>query len=95
MFTALSDPIRLAIIDRLSKDGEMSVGQLSEPFNITAPAISRHLKVLEQARLIERRIDRQWRICSLNQLALTDACVWLHAVTNEPAQAGLQARSVG
>ncbi|HUV32761.1 MAG TPA: metalloregulator ArsR/SmtB family transcription factor [Devosiaceae bacterium] len=83
LFTALSDPIRLAIIDRLSREGEMSVGALGAPFAITAPAISRHLKVLEHAELIERRVDRQWRICSLRHDTLTEACAWLHEVTRQ------------
>lgn len=78
MFSALSDPVRLHMIELLSKHGEMSVGELSRPFAISAPAISRHLKVLKNAGLIERRIDRQWRICSLNFDTLTKACLWLH-----------------
>jgi len=58
---------------------QLSVGNLSEPYAITAPAISRHLRVLEAAGLIERRIDRQWRICSLNKDALSKVSCWLEA----------------
>jgi DNA-binding transcriptional ArsR family regulator len=55
-FAALADPTRRAILARLSL-GEISVGELAEPFKISAPAISRHLKVLEKANLIERKTD--------------------------------------
>jgi len=61
LFAALSDPNRLAIIERLVNDGEKTAGELAEPFSISAPAISRHLGVLERAGMIERRVDRQWR----------------------------------
>lgn len=90
MFSALSDPVRLQMIDQLSKRGEMSVGELSRPFAISAPAISRHLKVLQTAGLIERRVDRQWRICSLNLDTLNRACVWLHEVTGREPPAHLR-----
>lgn len=61
IFDALSDPTRLAIVERLMRQGEQAAGDLAEPFAITKPAISRHLRVLEDAGLIEHRIDRQWR----------------------------------
>lgn len=61
LFSALSDPSRLAIVERLIGEGEKTAGELAEPFNISAPAISRHLSVLERAGMIERRVDRQWR----------------------------------
>lgn len=77
ILNALSDPIRISIVEQLSQRGELSVGDLSEPFTITAPAISRHLRVLESAGLIERRIDRQWRICSLNKDALAQVSGWV------------------
>jgi len=92
LFSALSDPVRLEMIDQLSKHGEMSVGELSRPFAISAPAISRHLKVLETAGLIERRVDRQWRICSLNLDTLNTAGLWLHEVTGSEAPAHLRIR---
>jgi len=77
ILNALSDPVRISIVEQLSSNGELSVGTLSEPYAITAPAISRHLRVLEAAGLIERRIDRQWRICSLNKNALSRVSGWL------------------
>ena len=61
LFSALSDPSRLAIVERLISEGEKTAGELAEPFSVSAPAISRHLGVLERAGLIERRVDRQWR----------------------------------
>ncbi len=61
LFAALSDPSRLAIVERLICEGEKTAGELAEPFNVSAPAISRHLGVLERAGIIDRRIDRQWR----------------------------------
>ena len=60
-FAALADPTRRAILARLSS-GEASVGDLAEPFDISLPAISRHLNVLETAQLIVREKDGQWRI---------------------------------
>ena len=61
LFAALSDPSRLAIVERLISEGEKTAGELAEPFAVSAPAISRHLGVLEKAGVIERRVDRQWR----------------------------------
>jgi DNA-binding transcriptional ArsR family regulator len=75
-FFALSDPTRRAILTRLVA-GEASVGELAEPFSISLPAISRHLRVLEQGRLIERRVDAQRRLCSLRVDTLHDASQWL------------------
>jgi len=77
ILNALSDPIRISIVEQLSTQGELAVGTLSEPYEITAPAISRHLRVLESAGLIERRIDRQWRMCSLNKGALGKITEWM------------------
>ncbi len=75
-FAALADPTRRAILARLA-EGETSVGELVKPFPISAPAISRHLRVLEQARLIERKVDAQWRICKLHPPGLQMADDWL------------------
>jgi DNA-binding transcriptional ArsR family regulator len=75
-FAALSDPTRRAILQRLSK-GEVSVMALAEPFNISLPAISRHLKVLERAGLISRGREAQWRPCRLEAEPLRDAAGWL------------------
>lgn len=61
IFDALSDPTRLAIVETLLAEGEQPAGSLSEPFAISKPAISRHLRILEDAGLVEHRIDRQWR----------------------------------
>ena len=63
LFGALSDPTRLAIVERLLAAGEQSAGAIAAPFDISRPAISKHLKVLESAGLIERRVERQWRVC--------------------------------
>lgn len=75
-FSALADPTRRAILARLAQ-GETSVGDLIKPFPISGPAISRHLRVLENARLIERKIDAQWRICRLSPRGLRVASDWL------------------
>ena len=75
-FAALADPTRRAILARLAQ-GETSVGDLVKPFPISGPAISRHLRVLENARLIERKIDAQWRICRLSPRGLRVASDWL------------------
>ena len=75
-FAALADPTRRAILARLAL-GETSVGDLVKPFPISGPAISRHLRVLENARLIERKVDAQWRICRLHPPGLRLADDWL------------------
>jgi DNA-binding transcriptional ArsR family regulator len=75
-FSALADPTRRAILARLAS-GEATVGELGEPFAISAPAISRHLKVLEEARLIARTRRGQQLICRLNPEGLKTAQEWL------------------
>jgi DNA-binding transcriptional ArsR family regulator len=75
-FAALADPTRRAILARLAL-GETSVGDLIQPFDISGPAISRHLRVLENARLIERKVNAQWRICRLHPPGLRVASDWL------------------
>ena len=75
VFAALGDPTRLAIVHRLA-EGEASVQQLAEPFAISGPAISRHLKVLEQAGLISRGRDAQFRPCRLERERLTEIRDW-------------------
>ena len=75
-FAALADPTRRAILARLTL-GEASVGQLLEPFAISQPAISKHLKVLERAGLVERGRDAQFRPCRLNAAPLARASGWL------------------
>ncbi len=75
-FAALADPTRRAILARLAK-GEAHVGELAEPFDISLPAISRHLKVLESADLIVREKDAQRRVCRFNPEALVNAGRWI------------------
>jgi DNA-binding transcriptional ArsR family regulator len=75
-FAALADPTRRAILARLS-DGEASVTELAEPFELSLPAVSKHLKVLERAGLIARRREAQWRPCRLEPGPLKDAAGWL------------------
>lgn len=75
-FAALADPTRRAILARLAQ-GEAHVGALVEPFPISGPAISRHLRVLEAAGLIERQTSAQWRICRLRGPGLRVAHDWL------------------
>ena len=75
-FAALADPTRRAILARLA-EGDATAGELAEPFSISQPAISRHLKVLESAHLIARHRDGQRRHCHLLPGALKDANDWL------------------
>jgi DNA-binding transcriptional ArsR family regulator len=74
--SALADPTRRAILARLA-GGEATVGELAEPFEISLPAISRHLKVLETAGLISRGREAQWRPCRLEPQPLQDLDGWL------------------
>jgi len=76
VFAALADPTRRAILARLA-NGEDSVTALAEPFEMSLPAISKHLKVLERAGLIVRGRAAQWRPCRLDATALKDAAAWL------------------
>ena len=75
-FAALSDPTRRAILARLIQ-GEVSVNELAEPFDMSLPAVSRHLKVLERAGLISRGRTAQWRPCRLAAAPMRDAAGWL------------------
>ncbi|MGH7916614.1 MAG: ArsR/SmtB family transcription factor [Candidatus Binataceae bacterium] len=75
-FAALADSTRRAILARLSS-GETSVTELAEPFEMSLPAISKHLKVLERAGLITRGREAQWRPCRLEASPLKDAAAWL------------------
>lgn len=75
-FSALADPTRRAILARLA-EGEKTVNELAEPFEISLPAVSKHLKVLERARLIERGRAAQWRPCRLHAEPMKDASAWL------------------
>ena len=75
-FAALADPTRRAILARLAS-GEASVTELAKPFDMSMPAISKHLKVLERASLIARGRDAQWRPCRLRAAPLKDVADWV------------------
>ncbi len=75
-FAALADPTRRAILARLAK-GEATVNELAKPFDMSLPAVSKHLKVLERARLISRSRNAQWRPCRLEPGALKTIDGWL------------------
>ena len=75
-FAALADPTRRAILARLAL-GETSVTELAEPFEMSMPAVSKHLKVLERAGLIERGREAQWRPCRLAPAPLKDVDDWV------------------
>jgi DNA-binding transcriptional ArsR family regulator len=74
-FAALADPTRRAILARL-REGEAPVSVLAEPFEISLPAISRHLKVLERAGLIARGREAQWRPCRLDATPIKEVAAW-------------------
>ena len=75
-FAALADPTRRAILARLAA-GEASVSELAAPFNMTLPGVSKHLKVLRRAGLIEQGREAQWRPCRLEAGPLRDAAEWI------------------
>jgi DNA-binding transcriptional ArsR family regulator len=75
-FAALADPTRRAILARLTR-GQSSVTDLARPFDMTLPAVSKHLKVLERARLIHRGRDAQWRPCELRAGPLKEVADWV------------------
>lgn len=75
-FAALADPTRRAILARLAS-GEASVTELAEPFDMSLPAVSKHLKVLERAGLIARSREAQWRRCRLDASPLRGVSDWL------------------
>src|ERR671910_271518 len=74
-FAALADPTRRAILARLAS-GEASVTELAEPFEMTMPAVSKHLRVLERAGLVVRGREAQWRPCRLDPAPLKDVADW-------------------
>ena len=76
VFAALADPTRRAILARLA-EGEASVGELARPFAMSQPAVSKHLKVLEQAGLISRGVDRQKRPARLEAARMAEAVAFL------------------
>jgi DNA-binding transcriptional ArsR family regulator len=75
-FAALADPTRRAILARLA-GGEVTVTELAEPFDMSLPAVTKHLKVLEKAGLISRGRQAQWRPCKLEAQPLRDATDWI------------------
>jgi DNA-binding transcriptional ArsR family regulator len=77
VFAALADATRRAIVERLLAAGELSVGDIAAPFAISTPAISRHLRVLERAGLVERRVERQFRFIRVRPDALAPVETWL------------------
>ncbi|MGH1419566.1 MAG: ArsR/SmtB family transcription factor [Hyphomicrobiaceae bacterium] len=76
IFAALADPTRRAILSRLTS-GEASVNELAQPFEMSQPAVSKHLKVLERAGLVERETNKQRRLARLNAAPMADAVGWL------------------
>ena len=76
VFTALAHPARRAMLARLGR-GEATVGQLAEPLDMSLPAVTKHLKVLERARLIHRGRHAQWRPCRLQEAPLKVASDWI------------------
>lgn len=81
VFAALADPTRRAILSRLAS-GEASVNELAAPFEMSQPAVSKHLRVLERAGLIERDIDRQRRPARLKAEPMAAAVAWLEEFQN-------------
>ncbi len=76
-FAALADPIRRAILQRLA-EGDATVNELAEPFDVSLPAISRHLRILTEAGLLERRREGKFRPCRLDGRALMQAANWIN-----------------
>jgi DNA-binding transcriptional ArsR family regulator len=75
-FAALADPTRRAILTRLAR-GEATVNELAEPFELSLPAVSKHLKVLQRAGLVEQGRQAQWRPCRLRPEPLHEVAVWM------------------
>jgi DNA-binding transcriptional ArsR family regulator len=91
-FAALADPTRRAILDRLAS-GECSVTELAQPFAMSLPAVSRHLRVLERAGLIARGRKAQWRPCRLETQPIQEVAAWVerYRAIWEPRLDGLEA----
>jgi DNA-binding transcriptional ArsR family regulator len=77
VFAALSDPTRRGILAQCARKGEVSVTELAEPYSMSAPAISRHLRVLEKAGLITRKKQGRVRYCRVNPAPMSEAARWL------------------
>src|SRR5690349_130434 len=84
VFSALADATRRAIVERLLRGGELSAGEIARQFSISGPAISRHLRVLEHAGIVDRRVDRQWRYVRIRLEALALAETWLSEQRRNP-----------
>ena len=76
LFAALSDPYRFEIIERLMRDGETPAGAISDMFDISGPAVSRHLSVLHKAGLVARRVNGQQRLYSVRPEAIREVSDW-------------------
>jgi DNA-binding transcriptional ArsR family regulator len=76
VFSALADPTRRAILARLTR-GDASVGELAAPFDLSLPTVSRHINVLEEAKLVVRERDAQWRRCHFQREPLMEAAEWI------------------
>ena len=76
-FAALGDPTRLSIVETLLSEGEKTAGELVDQSSVSAPAVSRHLKVLTAAGLINRRVDRQRRVYSVDRDGIGEISDWL------------------
>jgi len=92
-FAALADPTRRAILTRLAS-GDSSVSELAEPFEMSMPAISKHLKVLQRAGLIERGREAQWRPCRLAAGPLKDASDWLSIIAASGRKRSIASRTI-
>jgi DNA-binding transcriptional ArsR family regulator len=77
VFAALADPTRFAIVEQLLAHEELPIGDLAAPYAMSKPAISKHIKVLEDAGLIERRVEKQWRYCRLRRECFSSIEDWL------------------
>ena len=77
ILAALAEPVRRGIVERLIREGERTVGELAAPLDISTPAVSRHLRILEEAGLIERRVRRQWRVVRVRPEAMGEIESWL------------------
>ena len=76
LFSALSDPTRFEIVERLIRDGETTAGDIHRRFDISKPAISRHLGVLNDAAIVQRRVSGQQRLYSVRPQAIEQVCAW-------------------
>lgn len=77
IFSALGDPTRFAIVDRLLKEGELSAGDIAQTAPISPPAFSRHLKLLREVGLLEQRSEKQKRIYSIRPEAVREISIWV------------------